>query len=211
MKNGNPCFSTLPDTEGPLVIAFIGPNGSGKSSVTNLLKITNVVLGDERYTGSIVYDDASGETLLPLVNPDEIAKAVRAEHPSLSKETCDSIAFGRANAIRDMLADAKIDFGFETVGSHRSKAEFLERLKQQGYYVAVLFISTEDARINVRRVKQRQLTGGHDVPAEKVINRFPITLEHDCCNCRGSVRELLSKLGVPLEAKYPLPAPAHTY
>jgi transposase len=31
-----------------------------------------------------------------------------------------------------------------------------------------------------------------------------------CCNCKGSVRELFSKLGVPLEVKFPLPAPAHT-
>ena len=65
MKDDNSCFLTSLDTEGPCVIAFIGPNGSGKSSVTNLLKITNVTLGDERYTGSITYDKTSGETLLP--------------------------------------------------------------------------------------------------------------------------------------------------
>lgn len=176
MKNDDSSFSPLPDAEGPRVIAFIGPNGSGKSSVANLLKITTVVPGDERYTGSITYDKASEKTLLPLVNPDEIAKAVRAGSPNLDKDARDRIAFDRANKIRGMLADAKIDFGFETVGSHHSKAEFLERLKQEGYYVAVLFISTEDARINVRRVKHRQLTGGHDVPTDKVVNRYQRTM-----------------------------------
>lgn len=176
MKNCDSCFSSLPGTEGPRVIAFVGPNGSGKSSVTNLLKITNVELGDKRYTGSIAHDKASGEVLLPLVNPDEIAKAVRAESPGLDEATCNGIAFERANAMRDILADAKIDFGFETVGSHHSKVEFLERLKRGGYYVAVLFISTEDARINVRRVKQRQLAGGHGVPTEKVVNRYQRTM-----------------------------------
>ncbi|MDO4537479.1 MAG: hypothetical protein Q4B54_04900 [Coriobacteriales bacterium] len=30
-----------------------------------------------------------------------------------------------------------------------------------------------------------------------------------CCNCKGSVRELFAKLGVPLEVKFPVPAPAH--
>ena len=65
MKNDDSCFSPWLGTGKPRVIAFIGPNGSGKSSVTNLLKITNVTLGDERYTGSITYDKTSGETLLP--------------------------------------------------------------------------------------------------------------------------------------------------
>lgn len=176
MKNDEPCFSQLLDTGEPLVIAFIGPNGSGKSSATNLLKITNVTLGDEHYTGSITYDKTSGKVLLPLINPDEIAKAVRTGSPDLDTDTCNRIAFERANTIRDMLADAKIDFGFETVGSHHSKAEFLERLKREGYYVAVFFISTENAKINVRRVKQRQLTGGHDVPTDKVVNRYHRTM-----------------------------------
>ena len=97
MKNDDSCFSSWPDTGEPRVIAFIGPNGSGKSSVTNLLKITNVALGDERYTGSITYDKTSGETLLPLVNPDDIAKAVRTGNPELDKDACDRIAFERAN------------------------------------------------------------------------------------------------------------------
>lgn len=45
--------------------------------------------------------------------------------------------------IRGMLASAGLDFGFETVGSHVSKPEFLEGLKEAGYNVAILFISTE--------------------------------------------------------------------
>ena len=31
-----------------------------------------------------------------------------------------------------------------------------------------------------------------------------------CCNCKGSVRRLFDTLGVPLEARFPIPAPAHT-
>lgn len=31
-----------------------------------------------------------------------------------------------------------------------------------------------------------------------------------CCNCKGSVRDLFARLGVPLEVSFPLPAPSHT-
>ena len=81
-----------------------------------------------------------------------------------------------AGRIREMLANARLDFGFETVGSHQSKVEFLEQLKHAGYIIGILFISTDDPKINVDRVKERYRNGGHDVPPEKVMTRYERTM-----------------------------------
>jgi predicted ABC-type ATPase len=40
-----------------------------------------------------------------------------------------------------------LDFGFETVFSHKSNADFLEALKTLGYEVHLYFVCTEDPRI----------------------------------------------------------------
>ena len=165
-----------PERARPIVIALVGPNGSGKSSITNLLRLTNVNVGDSRYSGRIAIDQNTGEVLLPVVNPDEIAKAIKANRPELDMDVCNLKAAQEAEEIREVFAQAGLDFAFETVGSTKSKVEFLRRLKRQGYFVAVVFVGTEDPAINVRRVEQRHRNGGHDVPADKVVARYTRTM-----------------------------------
>ncbi len=176
MKDRNLCFSELPDTSGPVVIVLVGPNGSGKSSIINLLGIRNIHIGDKRYNGRAIIDTGSGVILLPLVNPDEIAKAIRKQNPELDHDTASMMAFSTANEIRELLSEAMVDFGFETVGSHPSKVEYLNRLKEDGYFVAIVFVTTEDVAINIRRVKQRHSGGGHDVPTHKIASRYERTM-----------------------------------
>ena len=165
------------DCNGPTVMGFVGPNGSGKSSIVEALGIRGVEFGDPRFHGRIVVDCEAGETLVPIVNPDEIARAIKDANPSLTVSECNLMAFNAANQIRLIYADAGIDFAFETVGSHPSKVEFLEGLKSSGYFVAVLFVGTESSDINVRRVQQRVRLGGHDVERDKIVSRYERTME----------------------------------
>lgn len=48
-------------------------------------------------------------------------------------------------------------------------------MKAAGYYVAVLFVGTEDSEISKRCVAQRVVAGGHDVEPEKVESRYERT------------------------------------
>jgi predicted ABC-type ATPase len=72
----------------------------------------------------MIQDEATGEVLIPMVNPDEIAKVIRVQNPALSWDNCNKEAALTANHLREMLADAGFDFAFETVGSHYSKVDF---------------------------------------------------------------------------------------
>lgn len=158
----------------PVVIAIIGPNGSGKSSIAVAIGIADS--GDGFDPEHIRVDYESGKVSLPFVNPDDFSVQIREALPDLSQTQADKVAAQFAERKRHELAEARSDFGFETVGSHESKPQFLRELKEAGYYVVVLFVGTEDPEINKRRVAQRVEVGGHDVDPEKVESRYRRTM-----------------------------------
>ena len=87
--------------------------------------------------------------------------------------------FGADNStfLREKLLEAKEKFSFETVFSHESKVEFMEKAKAQGYKVYLYFVSTKNADINVYRVKKiRVPRGGHDVPEDRIRKRYKRSL-----------------------------------
>lgn len=69
------------------------------------------------------------------------------------------------------------DFSFETVMSHADKIGFIERAIASGYNVYLYFICTDDVRVNIDRVKTRVRDGGHDVPEDKIRNRYSRSLD----------------------------------
>src|SRR5262249_42887542 len=56
------------------------------------------------------------------------------------------------------------------------KLAFLKETSQAGYSVVLYFIGIADASTSEQRVSIRVAQGGHDVPTEKLIKRFPRTL-----------------------------------
>jgi len=84
-----------------------------------------------------------------------------------------------ANYLRDCYIDSEAKlFSFETVFSHSSKVDFLKSAKDRGWQVYLYFVSTADPCINYDRVKDRVLKGGHDVPHDKIIDRYTRSLEN---------------------------------
>jgi predicted ABC-type ATPase len=67
-------------------------------------------------------------------------------------------------------------FTFETVLSHPSKLDFIKTAKAKGYKVYLYFVSLVDPIMNVERVRARVELGGHDVPADKIVERYKRTM-----------------------------------
>ena len=63
-------------------------------------------------------------------------------------------------------------FSFETVFSHESNLDIMRRSVEAGYKVYLYFISTESPEINKYRVKLRVAKNGHDVPPQKIEDRY---------------------------------------
>lgn len=69
------------------------------------------------------------------------------------------------------------EFCFETVLSTCRNIELLKKAKEKGYFIRCYYVLTADPMINVWRVKSRVESGGHDVPEEKIIQRYDRALE----------------------------------
>lgn len=111
---------------------------------------------------------------VPFINADDIAREVYSEDPEANSYRAAQIA----EASRNDLILQGISFCFETVFSHPSKIDFIAKAKALGYEVTMVFIHVDSIDINLMRVKQRKLDGGHDVPRDKVEARIPRTLKH---------------------------------
>ncbi|MFD4369393.1 zeta toxin family protein [Rhodococcus sp. NPDC058521] len=126
----------------------VGPNGSGKST-----------FAEQRLA-----------PLLPLnvfVNADEIAKERWSDSPEEHSYEAAQIAA----TIRNTLIDHGESFIAETVFSHPSKLEIVNRAHQSGYIV-VLHVMLVPVELSVARVAERVIEGGHHVPENKIRERF---------------------------------------
>ncbi len=157
----------------PSVLTLVaGPNGSGKSTiVTGLAQISNLGV---------------------LVNADQIAEtfARRKGEARPSRDTQWEAAYA-AEDMRWALVSQRISFVAETVMSDRDRwVRFIAEAKEQGYRVVLYFVTTEDPSINIRRVAERVLAGGHAVDPEKIASRYRKVMEED----RDSLELLVTKL-----------------
>jgi predicted ABC-type ATPase len=126
----------------------VGPNGSGKTTfVTEFLALE---LPGYAY-----------------VNADEIAKVRWPSDPGAHAYEAARIA-GETRA--HLIANGR-PFIAETVFSHPSKLDLI-RSAQEADYQVVLHVMIVPEELTVRRVAYRVQAGGHDVPEQKIRERY---------------------------------------
>ena len=142
----------------PIVVALAGPNGSGKTTF---------------------FDAYLAKTGLRFVNADVLAHSLDME-PYVAAE--------RADKLRRELVALHESFIFETVFSDPvgNKLDFLKTTQESGYTVLLIFIGVAGPEVSDDRVAMRVLQGGHGVPSNKLIERFPRTMN----NLRRALDEL---------------------
>ena len=175
---------------------FAGPNGSGKSTLKRLLdpELLGIYLNpddieremrrdgflDLRAFGVGIGTDEVREffrnsTLLRRSSSGDFAGSISiaAGRMEFERDAADSyVASVMVDLFRQRLLAAKATFTFETVMSHRSKVDFLERAQSLGYRTYLYFIATDNPAINESRVKTRVAEGGHSVPVDKINKRY---------------------------------------
>lgn len=143
----------------PVLIVIAGPNGSGKTSVTSKI-LHHDWLEDSEY-----------------INPDNVARDIFGDWNDL-----DAVlkAANYCNDWREKCFAERKSHIFETVMSANDKVEYILRAKEAGFFIRLFFVSTESPTINAKRVANRVLNGGHDVPIPKIISRY----DKSIANCR---------------------------
>jgi predicted ABC-type ATPase len=131
----------------PVLHLLAGPNGSGKTTLARRVIVP--------------------VTHLPFINADDIA-AQRWPGSELEHAYDASLA---AAAERDERLAERSSFITETVFSHPSKVELVQRAQEAGYlvYLHVVVIPEE---LSVARVAHRVRRGGHAVPEAKIRERY---------------------------------------
>jgi len=147
-----------PLDERPLIVALAGPNGAGKSTF---------------------YHAHLEQAGLRFINADILAMELDMEPYTAARV---------AASLRGTLVEQGQSFVFETVFSDPmgDKLAFLKDAASRGYTVILCFIGISGPEVSEQRVSMRVSQGGHDVPHEKLVARFPRVLS----NLQSAIREL---------------------
>jgi len=89
----------------------------------------------------------------------------------------DQVAQIIARYLREEMLEAGEKFSFETVFSHPSNIEIMQRATDAGYKVYLYFVGTESPEINKQRVRARVQKGGHPVPEDRIESRYYRSLD----------------------------------
>ncbi|MEZ0387244.1 MAG: zeta toxin family protein [Verrucomicrobium sp.] len=179
---------------------FAGPNGSGKSTIKGVVpeNLLGVYINPDEmqkqmescgFLDLLAYKVAasqeevlqffSGSVLLCKAGMDAEAARLRLVDGQLDFRGVEVNAYYAsvaADFLRQKLIESRISFSFETVMSSRDKVELLRKAQAVGYRTYLYFIATDDPSINVARVRARVSLGGHDVPEEKIVQRYTRSL-----------------------------------
>lgn len=181
---------------------FAGPNGSGKSIIKKAvpLRLLGIYVNPDeierqiRDTGGCLnFSDFGVKAQLDEVLAyfrwasrwDDSRLAIDLNRLTLTDDKLNLSGTGLNSYLGSVLAEfirAKLmrqstSFSTETVMSHESKVALLKDAQAAGYRTYLYYVATEHPDINCFRVRQRVLQGGHDVPEEKIRERYRRSLD----------------------------------
>ena len=138
-----------------ILIVLAGPNGAGKSTFF------------QRYLAHLG---------LPFVNADMIARSL----PGPDDEARARQAADMAEQARQDFLRQGVSFITETVLSDPvgDKVAKFAAARSLGYRLDVHFIGIASAALSQARVITRVAEGGHDVPDDRIVARYPRTLQN---------------------------------
>ena len=142
----------------PVLVVLVGPNGAGKTTF---------------------FHSHLKPAGLRFLNADEVARELEID----AYEAAEVIT-----QLRQELVRQRESFVFETVFSDPvgDKLGFLTNAAQAGYTVVLCVIAIAGPEASEQRVAMRVSQGGHDVPSEKLVSRFPRTM----ANLKAAISQL---------------------
>lgn len=130
------------------MIVLAGPNGAGKSTLYDLVIAPRIKA--------------------PFINADRI-QAAELHDPSMAAAyRAAEIAATR----RQLAIQQRISFVSESTFSHPSKLLLVDDARRAGFRVVLYHIHVRQPELSVSRVAMRVTEGGHDVPEDKIRERY---------------------------------------
>jgi predicted ABC-type ATPase len=136
----------------PILWIVAGPNGSGKSSFYNRTDI-------EGWGGSVW-----------IINPDLLTERI-FEREGVLLDEANLTAVERIERWLNESIDVYQTIGVETVLSSPKYRPLVERARQRGFEIRIIYIVLKSVELQAERIGIRVSEGGHDVPMGKVASR----------------------------------------
>jgi predicted ABC-type ATPase len=141
----------------PLLYVLAGVNGAGKSSI-----------------GQAEFHEKGS----PVFNPDTVAQQIRALHPDIPLALANAHAWQIGKSLLEQAIAQGRDYRFETTLGGRTIAQMLNQAARSGHRLHVWFCGLASADLHLRRVRSRVAHGGHDIPEEKIRERWTRSREN---------------------------------
>lgn len=139
----------------PQCYVIAGPNGAGKT--TFALKYLPLIAS--------CYD---------FINADEIARGLSPLNFEAGLLKAGKIFLENLN---QKIRQRK-DFAFETTLSGRTYLPRIVEWRKAGWFVTLFYLYIPNAAFSAQRVHKRVLAGGHDIPPEDIVRRYPRSIRN---------------------------------
>jgi predicted ABC-type ATPase len=150
----------------PSLWLIAGPNGSGKSSLYG--SDQNAIYGDTNI--------ADAAHSFWIINPDLLTLRIRSVEQR-STEEANLEAVRRIEAWLKASIDAHQSVGVETVLSTDKYRSLVLAAKEKGFEIRLVYVILRSPDLNIKRVQMRVKKGGHNVPVDKIRERWRRSLE----------------------------------
>jgi predicted ABC-type ATPase len=112
--------------------------------------------------------------VIRFLNADEIARGLSPFDPSVVAFKAGRILLSE---LRELI-DRQETLALESTLSGKTYVRIFKEAKQRGYRIELHFVWIPDVREAIRRVRQRVIEGGHDVPVKDIKRRFARSIQH---------------------------------
>lgn len=144
-------------TQPPVFHLLAGPNGAGKTTLYRALVRDEIISAELTFVNADLFER---DHLQHITDLEQRSKTAR----------------DWADAQRASKLASGESFVSETVFSHESKLALVGEAVAHGYVVALYVVALDDPQRLLVRVQRRVSEGGHDVPPERILARYPRTL-----------------------------------
>jgi predicted ABC-type ATPase len=148
-----------------------GTNGAGKSSLMGAMLLQQgVEYFNPDHAAQRILSASLSSVNPAFVNPASVNPA--SVNPGLSQVEANSAAWHEGKRLLERAVAEKLDFAFETALGGRTIVSLLDKALSEGIEVRIWYVGLDGVERHIARVRSRVAQGGHDIPEERIRERY---------------------------------------
>ena len=140
-----------------MLTVIAGTNGAGKSSIVGMFLRQH---GGEYY------------------NADEWARGLLGIDSGLDQAEANGLAWLAGKEMLEAAIEDSRDYAFETTLGGNTIPLLISRAATEGHRVVIWYVGLDSPEAHIGRVRARVQRGGHDIPEDKIRERFDRSIEN---------------------------------